>query len=359
MSGEVVAVALSGGVDSSVAAAVLLDRGFRVIGMTMRVAPCDTSQQSTQCDPPRWVEDAARVAQALDIPHHIFDLGEPFARHVIDPFCEEYARGRTPNPCVRCNAFIKFGELLGRARELGADRLATGHYARTRHDERSRRWLLLAGVDNAKDQSYSLYALSQEQLARSLFPLGQMTKSQVRRMAAEAGLPTAARPESQEICFLAGQGYREYLQQRRPELAAPGPIVDREGRQLGRHRGIACYTIGQRHGLGVASGEPLYVIAIDAAENRLIVGGDDELMSRALRMREVNYVSLPELPPGGTTVDAKVRSGAPLAEARAQPDGDGVRLDFAQPQRAVAAGQAAVCYRGEAVVAGGTIDSAF
>lgn len=359
MSEEPVAVAMSGGVDSSVAAALLLDQGFRVVGITMRVVPSDPPPYPRGSRPPDSVEQAARVARALAIPHHAFDLQEPFARHVIDPFCEDYAAGRTPNPCLRCNRFIKFGELLRRAEQLGARRFATGHYARTRRDEPSGRWLLLSGVDKGKDQSYSLYALSQQQLARALFPLGQMTKSQVREIAAQLGLPTADRTDSQEICFLAGQSYGEYLQQHRPGLAAPGPIVDRRGRQLGRHRGIAFYTVGQRQGLRVASGKPFYVIGIDAAGNRLIVGGEDDLLWRGLWMREVNYVSLPSLPPEGKTVSAKVRYSASPAEARAQPENGRVKLDFTRPQRAIAPGQAAVCYRGDTVLFGGNIETGF
>ena len=362
MKAQRIAVAMSGGVDSSVAADVLVGQGYEVVGLTMAIWPHEGAKPlagpNGSCGADA-IEAARQVAEALGIPHHVFDLREPFQRSVIDPFCDEYSRGRTPNPCVRCNLFLKFGELLRRAEQVGAGRLATGHYARASYDEKRERWVLRRGVDTAKDQSYSLYALRQEQLARAVFPLGEMQKSETRRRAAQLGLSTAERPESQEICFIAGDGYREYLRRRRPDLARPGPIVDREGRQLGRHLGIAFYTIGQRRGLRVASGKPLYVLGIDAQANRLIVGGEEEVKFSGLLMRDVNFVSLPSLPRNGKKLRVKLRSAAPLTACTAWPEGGRVRLEFVRPQPAVSPGQAAVCYAGDAVALGGTIQSAF
>ncbi len=356
-----VAVAMSGGVDSSVAAAVLVEQGCEVVGFTMQIWPRDTEADIPPglrgCCGLDAVDSARRVARTLGIRHYVLELREPFEHFVVDPFCDEYAGGRTPNPCIRCNTLVKFGPLLQRAAEVDATKLATGHYARVGYDETRERWVLRRGVDTEKDQSYSLYGLSQEQLARAAFPLGGTTKDQVRERARRLGLPAAERPESQEICFVSEGSYAEYLRRRRPEVAQPGPIVDREGRQLGRHRGIAFYTIGQRQGLRVSRREPVYVVEIDAAGNRLIVGGERELESPGLLMREVNYVAVADLPKGGSPMKAKIRSGAQLVECTARAEDGGVEIEFAEPQRAVAPGQAAVCYEGDAVALGGVIES--
>jgi len=358
-----VAVAMSGGVDSSVAAAVLLEQGCEVVGFTMQIWPRDMQPEVPAelrgCCGLDAVDSARRVARTLGIRHYVLNLREAFERFVIDPFCDEYARGRTPNPCIRCNTFVKFGPLLQRAAEIEAERLATGHYARVAFDEQSSRWKLLRGADRQKDQSYSLYGLGQEQLSRAIFPLGEMSKQEVRSRAAELGLSSAERPESQEICFISGAGYRDYLARRRPEVVQPGAIVDREGRQLGRHQGVAFYTIGQRRGLRVAGGKPLYVIGIDVGRNRLIVGGDEQAGFDGLAMEEVNYVSRGELPAEGMALAVKIRSTGPAAPCRAEPEEDGVRLRFEPPQRAVSPGQAAVCYEGEEVALGGTIRAGF
>ncbi len=358
-----VAVAMSGGVDSSVAAALLVEQGHEVIGLTMQIWPREPSDEIPPglrgCCGLDALDSARRVARTLGIKHYVLDLRAAFEQQVIAPFCDEYANGRTPNPCLRCNTYLKFGALLRRAEEIGAAHLATGHYARLRFDEHQQRWLLLRGADRKKDQSYSLYGLDQKQLARAFFPLGEMTKAQTRAEAARLGLPIAAELESQEICFASGRHYAACLLLRRPELARPGPIIDRRGRQLGRHRGIACYTIGQRHRLGVAAGKPLYVIAIDAEGNRLIVGEQEELVSREVLMGEVNYVSLASLPPAGLRLRARIRSTAPLAPCTACADQAGVRLSFPRPPGPAAPGQAAVCYQGEAVALGGIIQSAW
>ena len=367
------AVAMSGGVDSSLAAALLLEQGFEVVGFTMQLWPREREEDVPPgmrgCCGVDAIDSARRVARHLGIRHYVLNLREPFERFVIDPFCDEYAEGRTPNPCIRCNTFVKFGPLLHRAREIGAEKLATGHYARvtragqaqacgTRGDGESGRWKLLRGADSGKDQSYSLYGLTQEQLAHALLPLGELTKQETRHRAAKLGLPTAERAESQEICFITGENYRQYLERRRPEVAAPGPIVDREGRRIGRHRGVAFYTIGQRQGLGIAHGRPLYVVGIDIERNRLIVGEMEEATARGLLMREVNYVSVERLPDEGMRLAAKIRSGASPAPCVATPENGRVRVDFAQPEWAVSPGQAAVCYDGETVAVGGVIESA-
>ncbi len=362
MSNKRIAVAMSGGVDSSVAAALLLDAGYEVVGFTMQLWPRDQQAEL----PPEMrgccgldaVDRARRVATALGIRHYVLNLREKFEALVIDPFCDEYARGRTPNPCIRCNTFVKFGPLLQRAREIGAEKLATGHYARVTYDESSSRWKLLVGVDQTKDQSYSLYGLNQEQLSRAIFPLGEMTKEETRKRAAELQLATATTPESQEICFITGEDYRHYLARKRPDVVTPGAIVNCEGKQLGRHRGVAFYTIGQRQGLGVASGEPMYVVGIDVAKNRLIVGRADELEAKGLMTTEVNYVAVAALPPEGKKLAVKIRYGAKAVPCTARPEHGKVRVEFARPQRAVSPGQAVVLYDGEAVALGGVIEHA-
>lgn len=357
---ERVAVAMSGGVDSSLAAALLLEQGYDVVGLTMQIWPRRPPDQEPPglrgCCGLEAIHSAQEVARRLGIRHYVLNLREPFERHVIAPFCDAYARGLTPNPCLWCNTRVKFSPLLQRAREIGASRLATGHYARLAWDETTRRWQLRRGVDEAKDQSYHLYALDQEQLAHALFPLGAMTKEEVRRRARQLRLPAADRPESRGVCFLWGEDYRGWLVRRRPQVAQPGPMVDREGRQLGRHRGIVFYTIGQRRGLGLNGRRPHYVVEIDAAHNRVVVGGAEDLCAAGLIMREVRYGALAGLPEGGARLAAKIRARAAPAPCLAEPAGDSVRLRFAGPQRAVAPGQAAVCYDGEAVALGGTIE---
>jgi len=358
--GERVAIAMSGGVDSSVAAAVLLEQGYEVVGLTMQLWP----REAEACPGTRgccgWeaVEEARRVAQTLGIRHYVLDLREAFQRRVIDPFCDSYVRGLTPNPCILCNTHVKYGELLRRAEQIGAPRLATGHYSRLQRDEKTGRWALLRAVDETKDQSYALYDLSQEQLSSALFPLGEMTKAETRLKAAALDLPVAGKPESQQICFVSEGSYGEYVARLRPGTARPGPIVDREGRQIGRHRGIPYYTIGQRQGLRIARERPWYVIAIDAETNRLVVGEEEDLMARGLMMQQVSYVAWAGLPSEGAEVAVKIRYAGSPAPCRAFAEGEGVRLEAAQPLRAVTPGQAAVCYYGETVVFGGVIAAA-
>ena len=361
MKGERLAVAMSGGVDSSVAAALLIEQGYEVIGITMRIDPDETTparpSEAGEGAGDGVVAAARQAARELGIRHHVVDLRSLFRRHVIDPFCGEYAAGRTPNPCLACNLHVKFGALLARARRLGAGRLASGHYAGVDFDEARGRWLLRRAADAAKDQSYSLYRLRQDQLARVLFPLSDITKVRTRALAAALGLSGADRPESQQICFLSDESYGQFVSRHRPEMSRPGAIVDRGGRVLGRHRGIVFYTVGQRQGLRITGDRARYVIAIDAEENRLVVGGEDELMARELVMSDVNYLAIPSLPEARGGLAAKIRSGARPAACRAEPEGRRVRLRFARAQRAITPGQAAVCYEGAAVAFGGIIDT--
>jgi len=341
-----VAVAMSGGVDSAVAAALLLAQGWQVQGLTMRL----------------WREDgvdpapaeAAIVCQQLGIAHQVIDLREAFVRQVVEPFVHDYTAGRTPNPCLRCNHTLKFGVLLESALALGAHYLATGHYARTRHVDGA--WQLLCAADARKDQSYVLYALGQTQLAYVLFPLGDLTKEQVRADAARLGLTAVERAESQDICFLRDNDYRRYLAQRAPEAVRPGPILDAQGRTLGQHKGLPFYTVGQREGLGLAAPRPLYVMRLDAQRNALVVGYDEELGRRELTAAEVSWVS-GGAPAQGAPVEAKVRYRARRTAAYVWPlPGARIRVTLAEPLRDITPGQGVVLYQGEVVLGGGIIE---
>ena len=343
---------MSGGVDSSVAAAILLEEGYDVIGVTMRTWPCDAPEPfSRACCSLSAAEDAGRVAARLGIRHYVLNFKDIFQQTVIDNFIEEYRRGRTPNPCIRCNRFVKFDALLTKARAYGAEFVATGHYSRIVHDER---WLLKRGVDSSKDQSYALYCMTQEQLAHTLMPLGNMVKDETRRIAAKLGLAVASKPESQEICFVENRDYPAFIKQHAPEVAVPGPILDISGHEIGRHEGIAFYTIGQRKRIGIAAKEPLYVVGIDPARNAIIVGSNDDLLASELTAEEMNYISIPPVEP--IAVTAKVRYNMKDAPALLTPMADGqAHVKFDTPQRAITPGQAVVCYQGEDIVGGGTI----
>lgn len=346
-----VVVAMSGGVDSSVAAALLKERDYEVIGVTMRLW---AEAAERECCSHEAVEGARRVCQILGIPHHSLNFEREFKEQVVDYFCEEYARGHTPNPCLACNRYIRFGLLLQRTLALGADYLATGHYARIKSE--NGRYQLLKGVDPQKDQSYFLYMLGQEQLRRTLLPLGDYTKREARAMARERGLPVAERPESQEICFIPDNDYRRFLRERMGEAIEPGPIMDTAGRVIGRHQGLPFYTIGQRRGLGIAAKEPLYILGIDVARNTLIAGTASELGRRELTAEDVNFIA-GEAPAAPLKVTAKIRYRAVEAEATVIPLGDDrVKVTFVRPQRDIAPGQAVVFYQGEVVVGGGIIE---
>ncbi|HWP98421.1 MAG TPA: tRNA 2-thiouridine(34) synthase MnmA [Syntrophomonadaceae bacterium] len=335
-----VAVLMSGGVDSTIAALLLREAGHQVLGLTMV----------------NWDEEAARKARAaagiLDIRHHVVDLREVFQDRVVDYFCQSYARGETPNPCVECNKWIKFGPLLDKALELGCSRIATGHYAQVETGQQGR-YLLKRGVDAAKDQSYFLHGLTQEQLSCTLFPLGSLLKEQVRCMGGNHGLPAAREKESQEICFIPGD-YRDFLKER--INYQPGPIMDLQGRVLGVHQGLPFYTIGQRKGLGISGGRPIYVVSLDREKNQVYMGDEESLLSHTLWAADCNFIAIPSLTKP-LTVNARIRYRAPLAEARITPEGNLVRVDFSTPQRAIASGQSVVFYQGDYVVGGGRIVS--
>lgn len=358
-----VVVAMSGGVDSSVTAALLRDRGYEVIGVTMQLWPeLEQVEEARRggCCSLEAVGDARRVAERLGIRHYVLSLREAFEEAVVDYFVAEYAAGRTPNPCIACNRWIKFTVLMDRARALGADYLATGHYARVFWDEERRRWLLARGVDAGKDQSYVLYGLTQEQMSRLLLPLGDLTKEEVRALARRYGLPVADKPESQEICFVE-EHYGNLVAARMGGAIRPGPIVDRQGRVLGTHRGLAYYTVGQRRGLGVGGREPLYVLELDPRRNALVVGPAREAWSLGLAVSDVNLIlwdAADLQTPGGVRARVQIRYRAPAAPAVVRAGRAGlVHVVFDEPQWAVTPGQAAVFYVDDLVAGGGTIEA--
>jgi tRNA-specific 2-thiouridylase len=349
-----VVVAMSGGVDSSVAAALLKEQGYEVIGMMLRLWSEPGKEDSNRCCTPDSMAQARRVAAKLDIPFYVIDAKDVFRETVVEYFLDGYARGETPNPCLICNRKIRWTFLLDHALALGADFMATGHYARARTDERGKTQLLRA-ADRGKDQSYVLHVLDQGKLKRALFPVGDYTKPEIRQIAEIHGLPTASRKDSQDLCFLAGDDYRNFLQRNAAEMLKPGEIVTREGLSLGVHTGLANYTIGQRKGLGVASPVPLYVVTKDAVRNTLVVGTQEQLGSRELTARDVNWL-LGETPREAFRAEVKIRYTAKESKAWVKPKGeDQVEVAFDGPVRDITAGQAAVFYRGDEVVGGGII----
>lgn len=354
---------MSGGVDSSVAAALLLDEGYDVVGVTMNLFSlpkehCRDENNKSCCG---WgaAEDAHQVCLTLGIPHYVIDLRDEFEKKVIADFCSEYQKGRTPNPCLRCNEFIKFDELVKRAEMLDADCVATGHHARIEYDSELRAHLLKKGMDRQKDQSYFLYTLTQGQLNRILMPVGSLTKKDVRQKAEELGLSVAQSPESQEICFIPDNDYARFLGKRIPQAFRPGPIVDSHGRTIGLHNGISGFTVGQRRGMGIAASRPLYVLSIDAGKNMVIAGPNEDLYRRELEASQVNFISGKPLD-RSRRVKAKIRYKHQEAPAELIRVGGGrFRVQFDSPQRAVTPGQAVVFYDGETVVGGGSIEKSF
>ncbi len=350
-----VIVAMSGGVDSSVAAAMMAQEGHEVIGVTLKQWEDASGNLPTAgCCTVGDAEDARRVAAQLDIPYYVLDYVDEFRQAVVEPFGHGYLAGRTPNPCIECNRTVRFRALLERTAELGGDMLATGHYARVSWHPSG--YQLKRGVDPAKDQSYVLHMLTQEQLSRIRLPVGELTKPEVRRYAARLGLRTAAKLESQEICFVGDGDYRDFLTEHFPETARPGVIVDVDGTEVGTHEGTAGFTIGQRRGLGVALQEPRFVVDIDAASSTVVIGGREALLAAGCRVGGVSFVS--GLPPRSPAIEVKIRYRSRPVAARLEPIQDDWLVHFEDPQAAVAPGQAAVFYHGDVVVGGGTIESA-
>ena len=364
-----IAVAMSGGVDSSTAAAMLVHAGETVVGLTLhlwdqtRLAGkhgIPDAPKAGRCCSLDDVYDARKVAEHLGIPYYVVNQEERFERDVVRPFVDEYLAGRTPIPCSLCNNHLKFDQLLQTARSIGASRIATGHYAVNEFDPGRGRWILKRPADLAKDQTYFLFGLTQEQLAHTVFPLGHMTKPEVREIAQQRGLRLAQKPDSQEICFIPGGDYKQFLTayleeqgERMPKTA--GELVASSGEVIGRHDGISNFTVGQRKGLGVSSPLPLYVLQIDPVSHRVTVGADEELPSRTLRAGRLNWISIPDLM-APMRVKVKIRHRHEPARATLEPGGTGeVLATFDEPQRAVTPGQSAVFYVGDEVVGGGWI----
>jgi tRNA-uridine 2-sulfurtransferase len=362
-----VAVAMSGGVDSSTVAAVLLQQGRPIVGLTMQLwnqrrlpeLQGDGPAQHRCCSLDD-VYDAKRVAQHLNFPHYVVNFEEQFEQRVVRPFVEQYLAGRTPIACTNCNTDVKFEPLLLMARQIGAERLATGHYARIRRNDRTGRYELLRARDESKDQSYFLWGLTQEQLSRSEFPLGELIKEEVRALARDVKLPVADKPESMELCFVPNGNYVQFIHAYSREFGKPiddadGDIVTQDGTVLGRHTGVHNYTIGQRKGLGFTTGKPIYVLAIDRETNRVIVGEDDSLRSTSFEIETVNWISMEE-PSAPLRAEVKIRHKHEPAPASVEAlPGNRVHITFDSPQRAITPGQAAAIYCGDVVLAGGWI----
>jgi tRNA-specific 2-thiouridylase len=351
--GARVVVAMSGGVDSSAVAALLKRRGYEVVGVTLQLYDHGAAMsRKGACCAGQDIYDARRVADRLGIAHYVLDYESSFRREVMSEFAESYLAGQTPIPCVRCNQRIKFGSLLETARELGAAALATGHYARILPGAAGPE--LHRGRDSTRDQSYFLFATTAAQLEFLMFPLGDYSKNETRALAAEFDLPVVAKPDSQDICFVPAGGYARVVERLRPGAGEPGEIVHLDGRILGRHPGIIHFTVGQRRGLGVADGEPLYVVRLEASNRRVVVGPRAALACRGAGLREINWLAGAGPSPDGERVEVKLRSASPAAPATVFPGG---HVRFAEPQTGVAPGQACVFYRGSRVLGGGFIAS--
>ncbi len=362
-----IAVAMSGGVDSSVVAGLLRRDGERVVGMTMqlwnqkRIPELATENPTGRCCSLDDVYDARQVAQLLDIPYYVVNFEERFEQQVVKPFVDEYLAGRTPIPCTLCNNFIKFDQFLEMAEGIGAREIATGHYARVAWNADSGRWEMRRSLDRAKDQTYFLFGLKQEQLARTRFPLGGMEKTQVRELARELGIPTAAKPDSQEICFVPNGDYAAFIdgyfkEQGIAPSTTRGEIVTAEGQVVGQHSGVHHFTVGQRRGLGVSASEPLYVISTEPATRRVVIGRNDDLLRASMDVRDTNWISI-AAPATPVRAEVKIRNKHSAAAATLYPTSDAARVEvrFDEPQRAVTPGQAAVFYHGDLVLGGGWI----
>lgn len=351
---------MSGGVDSSVAAAILKSQGYQVFGITMCFdIPLEAGNRPSCCGVDA-IQDAKNVAQTLNIPHHVLSFGQDLNDKVIKYFIDEYRKGRTPNPCVRCNQYVKFGTLLKKVRLLGGDYLATGHYAKIQYSPLRRRFELKKSIQGSKDQSYFLYRIKKEDLPFILFPLGGLVKSEVRGLAKKFGLRNAQKKESQDICFVTSGDYKEFLKKRAPEaLGPPGVIKDTLGNILGEHQGLGFYTIGQRDGLRIALGHPMYIYKMEKETNTIYVGSKEHLLSWGLSAKEVNFVSK-DFPKKPIEVKVKIRYNQPEVRARLIPLKDGnVDVCFDKPQASVTPGQSVVFYRSDVVLGGGTIEKSF
>ena len=354
-----VVVGMSGGVDSSVAAALLKEEGYDVIGVTMQVWPDkdeNVKEVEGGCCSYAAVRDARKVCDVLDIKYYVMNFKDIFEDKVIKYFIDEYLAGRTPNPCIACNKYIKFDELLRRAMNLDADYIATGHYVSLGYDEYKDRYLLKKSKDTRKDQTYALYNLTQYQLKHTLFPLGNITKDRVRQIARELSLPVASKPDSEEICFVPDNDYGNFLKERVPDKISEGYFKDTEGNILGKHKGISYYTIGQRKGLGIAFGKPMFVVDINPEDNTVILGEGDTVYKDSLRATGLNFIPFDKLNEE-MEVTAKIRYNAKEAPAIIIPEGDDiVTVKFKTPQRAITPGQSVVFYKNDLVLGGGTIE---
>lgn len=338
-------IAMSGGVDSSVAAYLTRQAGYDCAGATMQLASCAMQD----------AEDARAVAERLQIPHYVFDFTDTFRAAVMDKFAAEYEQGKTPNPCIDCNRQLKFARLLQRAQELGYTHIATGHYARIEYDVTKERWLLKKALDAGKDQSYVLFSLTQQQLAHTLLPLGSLTKAEVRQIATEQQFSNAHKRESQDICFVPNGDYAAFICRHTGRSYPPGNFIDKQGKVLGQHKGLVYYTIGQRHGLGIALGRPAYVCAINPEQNTVQLGFAEDMYTRQLTLREINLIALEDLAePQFFAVKIGYRR-QPQPALVWQTAADCLQIEFVRPQRAVARGQAAVIYAGDIVIGGGII----
>ena len=355
-----VMIGMSGGVDSSVAAYLLKKQGYEVIGVTMKLwqddEEYDLIENDGGCCSLEAVEDARAVADSIGIPFYVLNFKEVFKEKVIDNFIEEYLQGRTPNPCIACNKHIKFDDLYRRAMALGCDYVATGHYAKIRKDEETGRYELIKSVTDKKDQTYALYNLTQEQLAHTLLPIGDYEKDRVREIAKEMGMEVHNKPDSQEICFVKDNDYANYVKRHSNKRIKEGNFVDTKGNVLGRHKGIIYYTIGQRKGLGIAFGKPMFVLDINAKTNEVVLGSNEDLFNNELIAKDVNLITIDEITEP-IRVEAKIRYSAKPSPATVYNNGkDSIRIVFDEPQRAITKGQSVVMYQGEKVVGGGIID---
>lgn len=354
-----VVVGMSGGVDSSVAAYLLKKQGYDVIGITMQMSPEDPdfAEREGGCCGLSAVEDARRVCDRLEIPFYVLNFREIFREKVIDYFVDEYMAGKTPNPCIACNKYLKFDELLRKARGIGAEYVATGHYAKI--VEENSRMLLIRSDDDKKDQTYALYNFTQDQLAHTLMPCGEYTKDKIREIAKEIGLAVHNKKDSEEICFVTDNDHGRFISEDKPGKVRSGDFVDRDGNVLGRHKGIVYYTIGQRKGLGIAFGRPMFVTGINAKKNQVILGSEEDIFKTELLAKDINFISIDKLEKE-LEVTAKVRYAAKAAQATLYPEAYGkVRVVFKEKQRAITKGQSVVFYDGNIVVGGGIVEKIF